>query len=89
MLIRKAVEKACKVAELIETAKYATDDGQVFEIFTYQERIPARTKDDPFGTVGGMKWTELSSGEKINYVDENTLRFVHRGQKLLHRVDRR
>jgi hypothetical protein len=65
---------------------YRTDDGELFEVFTYQDVIDAGTKDDPFATLDGLKWTQLSSGEKINYVDENTLRFVHRGQRLLHRV---
>lgn len=74
------------MAKLIDTSMYRTDDGEQFTVYTYQDVISAPSKDDPHGTIDGLKWMELASGEKINYVDKDTLRFVHRGQRLLHRI---
>lgn len=74
------------MAKLIDISTYRTDAGEQFEVLTYQDVIRAGTMDDPHATLPGLKWTQLRSGEKLNYVDENTLRFVHRGQQTLTRV---
>jgi hypothetical protein len=75
-----------KRTKLVDRSVFQAEDGEHFEVLTYQDVIDAGTYDNPHATIDGLKWLELPSGEKLNYVDEDTVRFVHRGQATLTRA---
>lgn len=65
--------------ELVDEFDVRTETGQVVRLFEFQDIINAGTKDDPHGTIRGLKTLVTEDGHAVNFVDENRFHLVARG----------
>jgi hypothetical protein len=52
------------------------DAGNQHTVIEYQEIIPAPSFGDPSAKIFGMKRLTLSTGDHVNFIDENTFKIV-------------
>lgn len=62
--------------KLISRIACKDDTGQTYVLEEWQEQIPAGHLDDPNATTPGMKQLILSTGGRVNYIDEDTFEIV-------------
>lgn len=65
-----------KTMKLIKRITCNDDSGKTYEVEHWQEQIPAGHMGNPKATIPGMSQLNLSTGESVNYIDENTFKIV-------------
>lgn len=62
-----------------------SDSGKEYTIVEFQDFLSARTHDNPYGEVAGLKELRTTTGLFVNFINDNTFKIVTTGE-ILHRI---
>ena len=62
-----------------------SDSGKVYTLITYQDFLPAQSKEDPVGQAAGPKSLLTSTGFRVKIINPQTFEIIATGETL-HRI---
>jgi hypothetical protein len=63
---------AIKRVDTVERFAATDEDGNGYQVIIRQEIIDARTNQNPYGEVPGLKSAKLSDGRQLRYINADT-----------------